>query len=267
MLKFIAHDSRLEGWYQPPNQNTIYRKYVITESGGIVSGPEINDFVTECRNWVIDRRRSSHNRQLKVNLEIWAHGSTRIDNATDLEMSVQIAYDLARHERGDSLARQQLVNGIYEQLREYNNEQQRSLGAGINFCRDNLTVNNVGALAPLSGMINTLTLNVCGAARYSVEHPEGHILCSQIARVLRANVLASTEIQVYSRGNQQEGTVMDFGLREGLWILYRRNGTILRMRRYPSQWLDFVVNDAHPDGHVQTRQNMTDPVGQRIPIN
>lgn len=75
------------------------------------------------------------------------------------------------------------------------------LGFGLAFCREGLTLANVEATIPLSGLVDLIILYACGPARtrpgFEGTVADGRQFCRELACCTGAEVLAAVETQYY----------------------------------------------------------------------
>ncbi len=249
MPRFIAHDSRLHGSI---NSRDPRRSFYHLYSPACPLSKIAEDFERDFNN--IHREFPLIE---KIEMEIWAHGLERgyVTNIGSYDRHI-------RERRFPDINEEEASRRLNEM----------TLGYGIKLCREILSLSTIHHLEPLRGKINTLTLNVCGAARIASAYREftqadldrfgieslnrtgdGHEFCSALASRLNCIVHASTESQIYISDE------IDWGYREGLWVTYGTDGRLSRTaRRYRS---------GYTDSRGITHANETGPLGQEVRLD
>ncbi len=123
------------------------------------------------------------------------------------------------------------------------------LGYGLMFCQGGITYSaNCGGTLPLlrglHGRVQRVVLMVCGPARIAPnaaaaaanascspqDFGDGHLFCSEMAKVMGSWLEASTERQLFTTGRRPSGAfipgTINYGQREGLWLTYSSNGNL-----------------------------------------
>jgi len=114
-------------------------------------------------------------------------------------------------------------------------------GYGISFCRENIILDTVEQLRPLRGKVDKIALLVCAAAATSPDvmtedgllDGHGQELCSRIARITHAELVASTVRQEYAIGivvgeHTVHDSPIEFGEWEGAVLHFDRQGNLTR---------------------------------------
>lgn len=136
-------------------------------------------------------------------------------------------------------------------------------GYGVMFCREFITLDNVGSFERLADKVEQIVLLVCSAAAVSVDithvdierpdrsrtfHGDGNELCRQMAINARVPVTAAREVQAYVSDERCitfagyellcSSGFIDFGDWEGTVVQYDANGNITAQWTNPSAWRD-----------------------------
>jgi hypothetical protein len=117
------------------------------------------------------------------------------------------------------------------------------LGFGLCFCREGLTLANVEATIPLSGLVDLIILYACGPARtrpgFAGTKADGQQLCKELACCTGAEVVAAVETQYYLK-EPRSGIIkrlfgigandtINFGAWEGDVYRFSPDGTVMPM--------------------------------------
>jgi hypothetical protein len=101
-------------------------------------------------------------------------------------------------------------------------------GAGVQFCKENLTLTTLTRFSPLRGLLKGIDLLACGAAYitpgFEGREGDGNVLCSRLAQVTQTYVRASTATQTY-----YGLPTIDFGEWEGTVLTYGPSGAVVKV--------------------------------------
>lgn len=104
-------------------------------------------------------------------------------------------------------------------------------GAGLQFCKEGLNVETIGAFKQLNGWLDWFDIYSCGTAFITPGHEgrsgDGNILCSRLAQYMQVPVRASTATQYY------DAATMDFGEWEGTVLTYGPKGNVIKVENSP----------------------------------
>ncbi|MCC6368849.1 MAG: hypothetical protein IT165_35455 [Bryobacterales bacterium] len=108
-------------------------------------------------------------------------------------------------------------------------------GAGIQFCKENITISTISRFAKWKGKVKAIELLSCGAAYITPgkegKQGDGNYFCYRFAQITGASVRASTATQRYSYGTKDTG--IEFGRWEGMVYTYDSTGAVVKVEKEP----------------------------------
>jgi hypothetical protein len=138
---------------------------------------------------------------------------------TPIEWPINWAADKADTYKGDVRIRTEGsdANGMCTEKNIYSQG-----GAGIQFCKENITLSTISKFSKWKGKVKTIELLSCGAAYITPgkegKDGDGNYFCYRFAQITGAAVRASTATQRYSYGTKETG--IQFGRWEGMVYTY-----------------------------------------------
>jgi hypothetical protein len=110
-------------------------------------------------------------------------------------------------------------------------------GAGIQLCKEGLTVDTVDQLQPLKGLIDWIDLQCCGAAYITPgcegKNGDGNYFCSRLAQIVETSVKASTATLHTWFPEPDSGEVGMHIDWEGTVLTYGASGAVIKQENYP----------------------------------
>lgn len=101
-------------------------------------------------------------------------------------------------------------------------------GAGIQFCKENITLGTLSRFTPVRGLLKGIDLLACGAAYitpgFEGKEGDGNLLCCRLAQITQTFVRASTATQLY-----YGLPAIDFGEWEGTVLTYNPSGAVVKV--------------------------------------